>query len=490
MRTSALARCARALSPLLLALPLLTGCAARASAPVAPAPERAAIPDDGSLAELAVAAVSPDRAVAAAAIARLRAAGPAGLDALFHAHAAAVERLNDPGGPAADPEATRVREALEKVARQRDAHASRLYWYTDLEEARRAARASGKPILSLRLLGDLDDELSCANSRFFRTALYPNSAVGEALRSRFVLHWKSERPAPRVTIDFGDGRRLTRTVTGNSIHYVLDAEGRVVDALPGMYGPAAFLRGLDEAAAAHFRVAELPDDERREALRTHHAARRNALAAEWAQLIGIPLAPPPAPRTSTDTAPGADIAVPTAVPKGVIETPIVEAILPSPVVPLPDPADAAAWAALLARHEGDARLDERSRAFMRAKIATEVDLEGRALAPLDEASFQRKLAAFERAIAEDTVRNEYGMHRVIHEWLAMTPPPEDLESFNQRIYASLFLTPRSDPWLGLLVRDAYSGIQGEGVRLSASQAGRPSPGEAPPSSPRAPGGER
>lgn len=109
---------------------------------------------------------------------------------------------------------------------------------------------------------------------------------------------------------------------------------------------------------------------------------------------------------------------------------------------------------------------------MRAKIATEVDLDGRAMAPLGGASFERKLAAFERAIAEDTVRNEYGMHRVLHEWLAMTPPPEDLEGFNQRVYASLFLTPRSDPWLGLLVKDVYSGIEGEGVRVEASREGR------------------
>lgn len=463
---------ARALAPLFLTLPLLAGCAAQIGAPIAPAPERAAVPDDGSLPGLAAAAVSEDRQGAAAAIARLRAAGPAGLDALFEAHAAAIARLGSPSGPAVDPEALRVREALEKVARQRDVHASRLYWYTDLGEARRAARASGKPILSLRLLGDLDDELSCANSRFFRTALYPNAKIGEALRSRFVLHWKSERPAPRVTIDFGDGRRLERTVTGNSIHYVLDPEGRVVDALPGMYGPAAFLRGLDDAEGAYRTTSELPDEERREALRAYHARQRDRLIGAWATLIGVPFGQPLQPRTSDAPAPGAEVAVMTAVPKARVEAPIIEAIQSAPVVPLPDPTNAFAWAALLGQHAADARLDAAGRAFMRAKIATEVDLDGRAMAPLGGAAFERKLAAFERAIAEDTVRNEYGMHRVLHEWLAMTPPSEDLEGFNQRVYASLFLTPRSDPWLGLLVKDVYSGIEGEGVRVEASREGR------------------
>src|SRR5262249_3390832 len=143
-----------------------------------------------------------------------------------------------------DASAARLRDALTRVARQYDAYASRLYWYTDLDEAVRVARRDNRPILSLRLLGNLDEELSCANSRFFRTALYPNAEIARYLRQNFVFHWKSERPAPRITIDFGDGRKLERTITGNSVHYILDSKGRPVDAIPGLYGPKAFLHAL------------------------------------------------------------------------------------------------------------------------------------------------------------------------------------------------------------------------------------------------------
>jgi len=97
---------------------------------------------------------------------------------------------------------------LDAVCAQKDCAASHLYWYTDLETARAAAKTSGRPILSLRLLGRLDEELSCANSRFFRSVLYANQRVSKELRDRFVLHWQSERPVPKVTVDFGDGRRL------------------------------------------------------------------------------------------------------------------------------------------------------------------------------------------------------------------------------------------------------------------------------------------
>lgn len=95
-----------------------------------------------------------------------------------------------------------------------------MYWYTDIEQAKAAARTSGKPILSLRLLGSLDQDLSCANSRFFRVALYPNVEISKLLQDPLILHWQSVRPVPKVTIDFGDGRKLERTITGNSIHYI------------------------------------------------------------------------------------------------------------------------------------------------------------------------------------------------------------------------------------------------------------------------------
>ena len=45
--------------------------------------------------------------------------------------------------------------ALDTVAMQKDAYASHLYWYTDIEEAKRIAKVKNKPILTLRLLGNL-----------------------------------------------------------------------------------------------------------------------------------------------------------------------------------------------------------------------------------------------------------------------------------------------------------------------------------------------
>jgi hypothetical protein len=123
---------------------------------------------------------------------------------------------------------------------------ARLDWHTDIHAAITDAKRTKRPILSLRLLGRLDVEFSCANSRYFRTLLYPEPRVREAM-SGFVLHWQSLRPVPKVTIDFGNGRMLVRTITGNSLHAVLRSDGTPVDAILGLLSRDAFVSALERA---------------------------------------------------------------------------------------------------------------------------------------------------------------------------------------------------------------------------------------------------
>ncbi len=122
-------------------------------------------------------------------------------------------------------------------------------WFNDLSQALAQARRTRRPILSLRLLGKFDEELTCANSRFFKRLLYPEPRIARLLREAFVLHWQSVRPVPIVTIDFGGGKRITKTLTGNSLHVVIDPSGRPVDALPGLFDPDTFLTLLVRAHA-------------------------------------------------------------------------------------------------------------------------------------------------------------------------------------------------------------------------------------------------
>jgi hypothetical protein len=219
----------------------------------------------------------------------LRALGPAGLDLHLQHH-----------GAAASPD-------LDRVCAQHAAHTTLLYWFTELDAARAEARRTGRPILSLHLLGRLDQARSCANSRFFRALLYPAPAINALLRERFILHWHSVRPVPTVTIDFGDGRTLVRTLTGNSLHLVLDPSGHPIDALPGLFAPSVFHALLQRSLAA------VGLDRRR-------------LAAHHTRALRTPIAAPPEPAPSPALAASA-----LAMTKHVVEAPVLRAVAPTTI---------------------------------------------------------------------------------------------------------------------------------------------------------------
>ena len=71
---------------------------------------------------------------------------------------------------------------------------------------------------------------------------------------------------------------------------------------------------------------------------------------------------------------------------------------------------------------------------------------------------------FERAIAEDTARNKYTFETTIHQWFVAGTITKDLHALNEKVYSELFLTPSTDPWLGLFPADSYSGLENEGIR--------------------------
>lgn len=402
----------------------------------------------------------------------LRELGPAGL-------AKALGRLE--AGTATEAE-------VDAVAGQFGARWSRLYWYTDLDQAKAAARAEGKPILYLRLLGKLTDEYSCANSRFFRTVLYANDAVSGLLREKFVLVWGTERPVPVLTIDYGDGRVVKRTVTGNSVHYVLTPAGEVVDVLPGLIDPVSFGRLAAEAGAAALgdpaasrvyvtgALAKVQQELARD-LALAAAARTPATpdaaptaptareAAGLAMSKGqvergavqaiVPPAPPSpaapapaAPAAQQAKAPDAEAAGRAAMGKRMVERPLTRAAAAEPP-PAVEPE--VAWAPLARVHAADAALDANSLRLMRAQNPG-----------LDEAAMGRLVARFQEAVALDTARDLYDFRRRILGWLAEAPEI-GLEDLNRRVYAELFLTPRSDPWLGLVPADTYSALGNDGV---------------------------
>ena len=358
-----------------------------------------------------------------------------------------------------------LNQQIDQVGGQKYCSASRLFWYTDLEQAKQAAQRSGKPILSLRLLGKLTEELSCANSRFFRTTLYANTEISRVLRENFVLHWESVRPVPVMTIDFGDGRKLVRTVTGNSIHYVLAPNGDVVDALPGLFGPPAFLAAINRAGTTAREIASLPKASRRSALSTYHAQCVQELTNAWEQDL----------QTLADAGGEAQIALqrraskaaagstePTDLPR----VPCRRSVQPVATIvsDLEARTTESLWTQLAILHGAEAQLDRQSMALIKSQFPS-ARMAGRvAISKGDvEMPLVRMLRSFTNSIAEDSIRNQYLLHRQLHEWFTNGEAPPELNALNEKIYAKLFLTPSNDPWLGLMPANTYSGLSENGV---------------------------
>jgi hypothetical protein len=74
--------------------------------------------------------------------------------------------------------------------------------------------------------------------------LFSDPRVSSFIRSNFVAAWESVRPVPTVEIDFGNGRKLKRTVNGNIATCICDPTGRVLDVIPGLNTPEAYLESL------------------------------------------------------------------------------------------------------------------------------------------------------------------------------------------------------------------------------------------------------
>ncbi len=385
-------------------------------------------------------------------------------------------------GAARDPQSEQTAERIaaldaliDAVGGQRYCTASRLFWHTDLQQALHASRESGKPVLSLRLLGKLTDDLSCANSRFFRTTLYANTDISRYLRDHFVLHWLSVRPAPVMTVDFGDGRRLIRTVTGNSIHYVLDAEGRPLDGLPGLYSPRAFTEWLQRAneLARHVGLAGSPE-QRAAVLSNYHQTRLAAIERQWqADLNVLGLVPEQAPaRSATAAASGADAAAQAGPAQAAMARAMTKARVEArPVAMITMSRDElrqltsdTVWQDLATLHAEEAELDPASRRLIESQIPDAVTA---GLVTITKASVELKslyqlFATLRSSTALDTVRNEYDLHAQIHDWF-LHGQVGDTNGLNSRVYAELFLTPDSDPWLGLYSPYAYTGLANAGI---------------------------
>jgi hypothetical protein len=324
------------------------------------------------------------------------------------------------------------------------------------------------------MLGRLDEDRSCANSRFFRVVLYANAELSTWLRDTFVLHWSSERPVPKLTIDYGDGRIVETTIAGNSAHYVLDADGRVVDVVPGLMTPKAFRAELADAARLAQAVSRASDDAARNGLiLDHHETKLSALLREWTEIATRGVA---GPEPTLANAAGRDPTLASAesltMSKSRVEMPVVRRAKLGPSASSV-PVDSELWpqigTSVLERRglerSPDEVLDAESRALVRALRP----IDWSTGEPLDAAGEATLIAGLQRAIIGDTGIDLTRLRTQVHAAMSMRARSGeglDFASINEWLYRDVFLTPATDRWLGLATPGVFTGLPRDGVTIA------------------------
>jgi hypothetical protein len=106
--------------------------------------------------------------------------------------------------------------------------------------------------------------------------LFSNSEVAASINRWFEPVWESVRDVPTVSVDFGHGVTVTRTLHGNIATWVCDSRGEVLDVLPGIYEPATYISRLDQLRLLANYV-EQPGS-RNDQLRVYHQGQVTALS--------------------------------------------------------------------------------------------------------------------------------------------------------------------------------------------------------------------
>lgn len=120
-------------------------------------------------------------------------------------------------------------------------------WHDSFADAAVEAKKTGKPILFLSMFGEIDEEMPCANARTLRATLFKTPEFKKLVSQDMIPAWEMVRSVPKITVDLGDGKKLTRTVRGNAVMYVCNSDGKVVDAYPGVYTGEDFFPAIKQS---------------------------------------------------------------------------------------------------------------------------------------------------------------------------------------------------------------------------------------------------
>lgn len=266
--------------------------------------------------------------------------------------------------------------------------------------------------------------------------LFSHPDVASEMSERFECAWETVRKVPKVTIDFGDGAVVRRTLHGNVVTWVCDDEGRVLDAVPGVVTTAVYRERLAQAALLAKWVAAAGEGTARAArLLEYHRLQAARLGAEETPARLVERERPANPLAKFRIERGVEV---------VLDLPMAAMAPAAPAsAPVPQAKAPPDERALAAKHFIELPTER--------AVATGAP-SGRAASPAPTP----RPRADDSLLAEDARHNETVRRRAVHELLAAAGPVP-YGDLTKRVYRDVLRCDLDDPWLGLgaLLFDAY-----------------------------------
>lgn len=100
--------------------------------------------------------------------------------------------------------------------------------------------------------------------------LFHDADIATFINDHFEPTWEKVREVPRAEIDFGNGKKLTRTLNGNVGTYFVTASGGVFDIVPGVVSPGEYMRRLKAATEQYGQLHAVPAAEQKSAVAHYH----------------------------------------------------------------------------------------------------------------------------------------------------------------------------------------------------------------------------
>jgi hypothetical protein len=248
------------------------------------------------------------------------------------------------------------------------------------------------------------------------------------LNENFIPCWQMVRRVPQITIEFGNGRKLKRTLGGNTVIEICRPNGQVVDAFPGLYTPEDLLNEAGQTLELLRRLGPAQKDS---------AVAEQVVAWHQARLTALPAA-----------------RVPISIEKALVESPLLRVLRTKPGTPPPTD--------LLARElgrapaviaEGEAPQAALARITRQIEdvskqLSTVEQLRERFLAlPEDRRPTPEQLG--EMVLRLDSRTNVNWMRPAIHLLFAGYSGLPQSTACRDTIFKQLLHIPVDDPYLGL-----------------------------------------